>query len=228
MMRRATKRLVRVGRWLVAILVTLSVLAAAFVYGRWVYRERRFDALIAEIAEAQGADRHLIKAVMRQESGFDPFARSPRGAIGLMQVTEAAGQDWARATRRANFHREQLWDPRTNIEAGTWYLQRALSRWADRPWEERLPFALAEYNAGYANVVRWLPRGRDTTSAEFMDAITYPGVRHYIRKVMAYYEHYQSRDSPPTKSGGRGVPASAAQPTLQEGRGVAVDQWCSW
>ncbi|MDW8345031.1 MAG: lytic transglycosylase domain-containing protein [Verrucomicrobiae bacterium] len=221
MTRRVTKRLVRLGRWLVAALVTISVASAAFVYVRWVYRERRFDSLIVEIAAQQGADRHLIKAVMRQESGFDPFARSARGAIGLMQVTEAAGKDWARATGRKNFHREQLWDPRTNIEAGTWYLQRALNRWADRPWDERLPFALAEYNAGYANVVRWLPKGRDTTSEEFMAAITYPGVRHYIRKVTTYYEHYRERDSPPAKMGGRGLPASLPQPTLQEGRGAA-------
>lgn len=221
MSRRATNRVVRIGQWLVTILVTLSVAGAALIYVRWVLRERRFDALIAEIAAAQGTDRHLIKAVMRQESGFDPFALSARGAIGLMQVTEAAGLDWARATGRKNFQREQLWDPRTNLEAGTWYLQRALNRWTDRPWKDRIPLALAEYNAGYANVLRWMPRGRDTTTEEFLAAITYPGVRHYIRKVTDYYAHYQQRDSPPENAGGRWAPASASQPTLQEGRGAA-------
>ena len=154
---------------------------------------RSFNQLIEEVAARQGADKFLIKAVMRQESGFDPFAYSSRDAIGLMQVTEPAGWDWAQATQRRDFSRDLLWDPRVNIEAGTWYLQRALRRWADRPFEERIPFALAEYNAGYGNVQRWLPQGKATTAAEFQSAITYPGVRRYIEKITGYYRDYQER-----------------------------------
>jgi soluble lytic murein transglycosylase len=195
MSRRATKRLVRLGNWLVTGVVVAALGTAAFLYLRWVYREQRFNQIIEEVAARHGADKYLIKAVMRQESGFDPFAYSKRDAIGLMQVTEAAGWDWARATGRRDFGRDLLWDPRINIEAGTWYLQRALQRWADRPFEERIPFALAEYNAGYGNVLRWLPRGRATTVAEFQAAITYPGVRAYIEKVTAYYHNY--RPDPP-------------------------------
>jgi len=191
MSRRATKRLVRLGNWLVAGVVVAALGAAAFVYLRWVYRERRFNQIIEEVATRQGADQYLIKAVMRQESGFDPFAYSARDAIGLMQVTEGAGWDWARATGRRDFSRDMLWDPRINVEAGTWYLQRALQRWADRPFEERIPFALAEYNAGYGNVQRWLPNGRATTTGEFHTAITYPGVRAYVEKVTAYYHAYR-------------------------------------
>ena len=59
--------------------------------------------------------------------------------------TDLAAEDWVVGTRRAGFRLEQLWDPRINIEAGAWYLARALRRWehADDP----IPFALAEYNA---------------------------------------------------------------------------------
>ena len=76
----------RLGRRLALGLVLLAAGAAAFVYLRWVYREQRFNQLIEEVAARQGADKFLIKAVMRQESGFDPFAYSSRDAIGLMQV----------------------------------------------------------------------------------------------------------------------------------------------
>ncbi len=50
-----------------------------------------------------------------------------------------------------------LWDERVNVEAGTWYLGRALGRWRGRVREEvGVALAAAEYNAGYGNVVRWV------------------------------------------------------------------------
>jgi soluble lytic murein transglycosylase len=135
-------------------------------------------------------DKFLIKAVIRQESGFDPFAYSAKGAIGLMQVTTAAGEDWARATGRKDFGRDLLWDERVNITAGAWYLGRALQRWSDR--DDPVPFALAEYNAGLGKVQRWLPNGDTTTAEQFREAIAFPGVRRYIESVTEYYEAYKA------------------------------------
>jgi soluble lytic murein transglycosylase len=175
------------------LLVLLAFGTAAFVYLRWLYREQRFNVLIEQIATRQNADKFLIKAVMRQESSFDPFAYSSKGAIGLMQVMENAGQDWALANHIPHYTRDMLWDPANNIDAGTWYLQRALHRWENKEFEDRIPFALAEYNAGYGNVLRWLPHGRDTTAEEFQAAITYPGVRRYIENVTGYYQHYREQ-----------------------------------
>ncbi len=172
-------------------LVLAAVGSSAFVYGRWVYRERRFNSLIEEIASQQAVDKFLIKAVIRRESKFDPFAYGRAGEIGLMQVTPAAGADWARATGRRDFQSDQLWNARTNIEAGTWYLGRALRRWQTQ--DDPLPFALAEYNAGLGNVQRWLPFGRSTTARQFLQAITYPGVRKYIATVTEYAQDYRDR-----------------------------------
>lgn len=183
----------RLAQRLTLALLMAVVGYAGFVYARWTYREHVCNALIEEIAPRNGVDKFLVKAVVRQESGFDPFARSSAGAIGLMQVMEAAGQDWANATGREDFTRDALWDPRNNVEAGTWYLARALRRWSDKPEAERIPFALAEYNAGYGNVLKWLPNGRATTAEEFLAAITNPRVRYYIRKITGYYEEYRAR-----------------------------------
>lgn len=188
---RRTHQLTRIGHRLALVLILAAIGALGFVYGRWVYRERRFNALIQEIAGRQGVDQFLVKAVIRRESKFDPFVRGRAGEIGLMQVTPAAGVDWARATGRPQFQADQLWEPRLNIEAGTWYLGRALRRWNRR--DDPVPFALAEYNAGLGNVRRWLPHGDITTAAEFQAAITYPTVREYIAAVTNHYAHYRQR-----------------------------------
>ncbi|HVM60688.1 MAG TPA: transglycosylase SLT domain-containing protein [Verrucomicrobiae bacterium] len=191
--RRRANRLEWIGNWLALVLVLGAIGSAAFVYWRWEYRERRFDQLIEEIAARYGVDKYLVKAVMRRESKFDPSVYGSHGEIGLMQVTDGAGQEWARAVKRRGFERSWLWTPQVNIEAGTWYLARALNRWPDKDPEERIPLALAEYNAGYANVLRWLPHAQQTTADEFIQAITYPSVRDYVTDVMENYQFYKTR-----------------------------------
>ena len=193
MSRRASKTLTRIGNWLSLALVLGAVGSTAFVYLRWQHREQRFNKLIEEIAAQNGIDPFLVKAVIRRESKFDPYAFGSHGEIGLMQVTEGAGWDWARAMKRRDFGRDALWNPQVNIEAGSWYLARALSRWTDKEPEERLPFALAEYNAGFGNVLHWLPHGRETTGAEFIETISYPTVRDYVTEVLENYETYKAR-----------------------------------
>ncbi|HUJ10790.1 MAG TPA: lytic transglycosylase domain-containing protein [Verrucomicrobiae bacterium] len=193
MSRRGSKSLTLIGNWVSLALVLGAIGSAAVVYWRWQYREQRFNQLIEEIATQNGVDKFLVKAVIRRESKFDPYAYGSHGEIGLMQVTERAGWDWARAVGRRNFGRDALWDPQINIEAGSWYLARALSRWPDKEPEERLAFALAEYNSGMGNVLRWLPNGRQTTTAEFIDAISNPAVRQYVSEVLENYKVYKER-----------------------------------
>jgi soluble lytic murein transglycosylase len=193
MSRRRSKTLEQIGNWLALALVAGAVGSAAFVYWRWQNREERFDRLIEEIAPKYGVDKFLVKAVIRRESKFDPFVYGSRGEIGLMQVTDGAGQQWARAVGRRDYGRSLLWNERANIEAGSWYLARGLARWPDKESDDRIPFALAEYNAGFANVLRWLPNGRQTTVDEFVNAITYPTVRDYVTDVMESYRFYKAR-----------------------------------
>jgi soluble lytic murein transglycosylase len=194
MPRRKSSRLNRLGNAVTLSLVVAAVGSATFVYLRWRWREQRYNPLIAQVAAQYGVDPRLVKAVVRRESEFDPFAYGRAGEIGLMQVMPGAGAEWARATGRRDFGRDSLWNERINLEAGTWYLARALNRWRDK--DDPVPFALAEYNAGPGRVARWLPSGPATTADEFRRAIPLPGVRRYVDTVMEFYEMYRA-DQPP-------------------------------
>lgn len=192
MARRSAKQLQTLARGISLALALAGLAVAGFIYGRAVYRAQAYNELIAAVAvRARHNDdfKYLVKAVVRRESAFDAKAYGRAGEVGLMQVTAGAAQDWARATKRANFNPHQLWNPEINLSAGSWYLARALRRWeqADDP----IPFALAEYNAGLGNVRKWQPADRPLIAAEFRHAITYPGVREYVDSVMRYYREYR-------------------------------------
>jgi soluble lytic murein transglycosylase len=180
----------QIGSLLGLVLIATAVSAAIFVYQRWLHREQRYNQLITEMSEKYGVDKFLIKAVIRRESQFDPYTAGKAGEIGLMQIMPGTGEQWARANGVTNFGRESLWNEKINIEAGTWYLARALHHWEDR--DDPVPFALAEYNAGPGNCQRWLPNGQATTADEFRQAITYPSVRHYIDTVLEFRDDYRA------------------------------------
>jgi soluble lytic murein transglycosylase len=169
---------------ILALALTLGAFGApAFVYVRWLVREHRYNLMIEQIAPHHGVDKFLVKAVMRQESGFDPFARSKTGAVGLMQVMPGTA-------RLIGVTEAQLWNERTNIEAGAWLLTDALKFWG-RQTDDPVPFALAEYNAGRGNVLRWAPQGQRRTAAQFLASLPNRGVRGYIERVLEYRDEYK-------------------------------------
>jgi soluble lytic murein transglycosylase-like protein len=97
-------------------------------------RSRAYDDLIAEHSRAHGVRADLVRAVIQVESAFNPQARSPKGALGLMQLMPATARD---------FGVRNPFDPADNIRAGVAYLRELLDRYQNN--EE---LALAAYNAG--------------------------------------------------------------------------------
>lgn len=167
----------------VAALATVAAVAVgAALWLRDYRRQHRFDPLIAEAAAAHGVDARLIWRVVRRESRFCPEAVGAAGEIGLMQITVGAAQDWALANRQPPPAREALFDPALNLRIGAWYLARALTFWGHR--DEPAVYALAEYNAGRSNALRWAANAADANA--FLDAITYPSTRRYIRDVLGH------------------------------------------
>jgi soluble lytic murein transglycosylase-like protein len=103
-------------------------------------RSRMYDDLIAEHARLNGVRSDLVRAVMQIESAFNPNARSPKGAMGLMQLMPATARQYGVSNP---------YNPVENVRAGVAYLRELLDRYAEN--EE---LALAAYNAGPAAVDR--------------------------------------------------------------------------
>jgi soluble lytic murein transglycosylase len=156
-------------------------------------RFQQHDALIKTVAAEHKLDPMLVKAVIWRESRFDAQKFGTAGERGLMQVSEKAAEEWAQQAKVQNFRVEELFDAKTNVQAGSWYLHRAIEHWQNQP--DPLPFALAEYNAGASRALRWA--GGDDTKAiaakTFLENIDFPGTRKYVDSIMARYEFYKRR-----------------------------------
>jgi len=153
--------------------------------------ESVYDPLIVSISRASGLDPFLIRALIWRESKFNPLTHGTAAdEHGLMQVTPEVGQMWAKANKIENFKDDDLYDPETNIRAGTWYLDRALKRWNQT--DDPVPFALAEYNAGRTNALKWVDPLAPLNHLAFIDRITYPSTRLYVEKIMAKRDEYRT------------------------------------
>jgi soluble lytic murein transglycosylase len=120
-------------------------------------RRKAYDPLIRDAARRNRVDHALVKAVIRAESDFVPHAKSPAGALGLMQLMPATA-------RRYNVWR--TFEPRENIEAGTKHLRELLDM-----YNGNVRLALAAYNAGAHAVSRHrgVPPYRETV--EYLDRV---------------------------------------------------------
>src|SRR5205085_7704814 len=114
-----------------------------YTFYEWINpaRFQKHDALIRAVAAEHQVDSMLVKAVVWRESRFDAQKFGTAGARGLMQVSEKAAKEWAKENRIDNFRAEELFDPKINLEAGTWYLRRAVEHWQNQT--DPIPFALA-------------------------------------------------------------------------------------
>ncbi|MBW8875949.1 MAG: lytic transglycosylase domain-containing protein [Acidobacteria bacterium] len=136
---------------------------AAEAQRRFLYR-MPYGAAIAVAAQRHHADGLLLAAVVAVESGFAPHAVSPRGALGLMQVTPEVGEAYGA---------RDLFDPYVNVDIGCRYLCSLL-----KDYDGNLERALAAYNAGPGAVDRY--RG----------VPPYAETRSYVREVLDLYAEY--------------------------------------
>jgi len=146
-----------------------------------------------ELIEQQKAkvDPLLAASLIRQESGFNERARSPAGAMGLMQLMPAT------ARRMERVSRAELFDPRTNIRLGTRYFSSLLER-----FDGDAELALAAYNAGPERVDLWKKRYPVSNRALFVDLIPFRETRDYVSLIARNYFWYQALYG--ASGGGRG------------------------
>jgi soluble lytic murein transglycosylase len=161
-----------------------------------VFAERfgRYDDLIRQSSKRYSVPPELIKAVIWRESRFHPDKTGQHGERGLMQITEGAASDWARVEKIEAFVPTNLFDPKVNIDAGAWYLKKALDHWAAK--DDPVPFALAEYNAGRTRVKRWVNDsglGETAGAGDLQTAMDFPATKSYIAAIIARQDFYERR-----------------------------------
>ena len=151
-------------------------------------------------AVAQGLEPAWVLAVARQESAFVMDARSPAGALGLMQIMPTTGRSIARTLKVPYNDSRTLLDPTTSIRFGAHYLRRLLDRFGGHP-----ALATAAYNAGPSRAERWRPADADLDADIWIDTVPYAETRRYVQRVLYYTVIYQHR---------LGVPVQRLNPRL--------------
>jgi len=146
-------------------------------YARLWYPLRYEDAIRVE-ARQNGLDPALVAGVIYRESKFSASSRSPRGAVGLMQVLPATARFIHSQSTGPRPMPARLGDPRVNIEYGTWYLRYLMSKYGSEP------LALAAYNGGETNLREWLARAHARgRQLRLPDDIPFPETRAFVRSV---------------------------------------------
>ncbi len=127
---------------------------------------QRYHKLIQEVAERTQVEPALLHAIIQAESSYNPRARSPRGAVGLMQLMPATARRFGVKNRT---------DPAANIYGGARYLRYLL-----KMFNNNKKLAIASYNAGEFAVKRY---GNKVPP--------YKQTQKYVTKVMALYETHR-------------------------------------
>ena len=128
-------------------------------------RAARYRAAVKATAQAEGIEPELIHAVITAESGYDPSARSQKGAVGLMQLMPSTAAQYG-ATNPS--------DPAQNLNAGARHLRYLLDK-----FDNDMALALAAYNAG-----------EQAVSLHGNRIPPYPETRAYVQRVLAYYHQH--------------------------------------
>jgi soluble lytic murein transglycosylase len=145
---------------------------------------------IAQEAQKNKLEAHLILAIIRQESAFQERARSRADARGLMQIRPATGRALARQAGLSNYATSRLYQAETNIALGARYLNSLVRR-----YDGKTELALAAYNAGDSRVDRWMRVFGSEDMATFVELIPFSETRAYVKQVMTNLAHYRLRTS---------------------------------
>jgi soluble lytic murein transglycosylase len=153
---------------------------------RFAYPRGYWD-LLRQQGGANQLDPMLVAAVIRQESGFDASAVSPKGARGLMQLMPQTAARIAGDLGQPAPSARDLERPAVNIPLGATYLGQLVQM-----YDGGIYRAVAAYNAGEDAVAKWDRRFGEAPPDEFVEQITYAETRDYVKAVMRGYRRYRS------------------------------------
>ena len=158
----------------------------------WEATEHRFPLAyyehISKNSKKQLIDQGWLFAMARQESGFSPTARSPVGALGILQLMPSTAKKVARRMK-LRYSAKKLLDPAYNIALGSKYLKELLTK-----YNNNYVLATAAYNAGPHRINEWLSLRPITDDwGHWVATIPYKETRKYVQNIMTYSKIYAAK-----------------------------------
>jgi soluble lytic murein transglycosylase len=130
-------------------------------------------------------DPFFVLSIMREESTFDPNARSTAGAVGLMQIMPQTAFRLNKYLHLGITNASHVWNIKNNIQIGTFYLSTLIREFGS------CVHALAAYNAGEEKVKKWIQKGNYKSIDEFIEDIPYNETRNYVKRVLTTFFEYK-------------------------------------
>ncbi len=150
-----------------------------------MYYPLKYGDSIEKHAKERGLDPNLVRGLILQESYYNPQAKSRVGATGLMQLMPSTANDYA-SRLRIPFAAKRLETPDVNIRLGTFHLRMLVDMFRGNTY-----FAVASYNAGQGNVMKWRRAAPGKPTDEFLESIPFPETRNYVKRVTMLRSTYQ-------------------------------------
>jgi soluble lytic murein transglycosylase len=145
------------------------------------YRE-----LILRAVARRNLDPRLLLSVMRQESGFNPRAKSGAAARGLMQLTVDTAAKYTARAGLNNLQDDDFYRPEVSIPVAVEYMLELTNLFPDLP-----EAVAASYNGGEDNVARWVKRAGHNDPGVFASEVGFTESKDYVFKVMSNYRAYR-------------------------------------
>jgi len=145
---------------------------------------RAYQDIVGELSVKYKVDPFLMFSVAREESRFDPDAKSIAGALGLMQIMPQTAKRLDRRLRLGARRTHEILDIENNLHLGIYLMSKNIQEFGSYSQ------ALAAYNAGEHRVRSWLRQGRYESADEFIEDIPYSETRKYVKRVLTSYFEY--------------------------------------
>lgn len=176
-------------KYIAVIILTLIIIIAIIDNSTFVLKisyPTKYKEFVIENSIKNNIDPHLVFAIIKAESGFNPKATSHKNAKGLMQITDKTGRWGADCLKLKGYSDEMLYIPQTNIQIGCWYIGMLM-----KEFDNNIEHVIAAYNGGSGNVNEWLKNDNLTNSDNKLDRIPFKETENYLKKVKDYYLVYK-------------------------------------
>ncbi len=145
----------------------------------------RYWDLVQKVGASLSYDPRIFHALVREESSFNPDAKSWAGARGLSQLMPATAKHVA-GRMGISVNNTTIVDPETNLKIGSWYLNYLHTYFGGNSF-----LAVPAYNAGEGNVGSWAKEWGSRPTDEYIEAIPIRETRHYVKRVLGTYQLYR-------------------------------------